>query len=166
MKRTLLVISLFSFSLALPIHAETKAAAKAKAAAETAEAQARDAVKKPADKVAEAVKSKAVPFYGEVTAVDPAAMTVSLGERTFVVTSETTIVDGDKTATIKEVKTGRKIGGSYLAIKGRNEVVKLNLGVKQAPAKEAPDKAADKKESDPAAKLKPKAAKDADAKKG
>jgi hypothetical protein len=59
-------------------------------------------------------KAHAIPFVGEITAVDKIGKTISVGKRTFLVTSTTRISKADKTPTVfEEAKVGEHITGSY-----------------------------------------------------
>ncbi|MES2706869.1 MAG: hypothetical protein V4726_09735 [Verrucomicrobiota bacterium] len=173
MKLTLLASSLALLALGLPARAQTEPAAKPKAAAETAAEKAAAATDKVTDKAKATVKktkekaaaatekAKTLPFYGEVTAVDEAAKTVTLGENVYHLTDTTTIHDGEKAAKFSDVKVGRKIGGSCTTTGGKKELIKLNVGVKQESAKPAPKaktKPAAKETAKPEAKAKPETA--------
>lgn len=52
-------------------------------------------------------------FNGKLSAIDASAMTFTVGERTFEVTSETKITKDGKPATLADVKAGEMAGGSY-----------------------------------------------------
>lgn len=57
---------------------------------------------------------KAVPFRGKIGAIDQSAMTLTVGERVFHVTSETKITKAGKTATLADVAVGDPVAGNYL----------------------------------------------------
>ena len=71
--------------------------------------------KMPATGSADAAKPKrdTAPFRGKVGSVDKAAMTFTVGERTFQVSSETKIMKGGKPATLEDAAVGDEVGGSY-----------------------------------------------------
>ena len=59
-------------------------------------------------------KKHGLPFHGKVTAVDTAAMTVTVGTMTINVTSETKITKEGKPATLSDITVGENIGGAYM----------------------------------------------------
>ncbi len=67
-------------------------------------------------------------FRGKVDAVDKAAKTVKVGERTFQVTSETRIMKAGKPATLDDAVVGDEIGGTYKEADGKLNAVSLRLG--------------------------------------
>ncbi len=52
-------------------------------------------------------------FRGSVSAVDTKAMTLTVGKRTFEVTSETKITKNGQPAILSDIAVGDKIGGAY-----------------------------------------------------
>lgn len=60
-----------------------------------------------------AKKHGALPFHGSVTAVDTAAMTVTIASKAYNVTSETKIMKDGKPATLADITVGEKITGQY-----------------------------------------------------
>jgi len=52
-------------------------------------------------------------FNGKVVAVDAKAMTLTVGKRTFEVTSETKITKDGKPAILSDIAVGDKVGGAY-----------------------------------------------------
>ena|ERR1043166_2443717 len=58
-------------------------------------------------------KQGAIPFGGKVGAIDKAAKTLKVGERTFQITSETKIMKAGKPATLDDGAVGDQVGGSY-----------------------------------------------------
>jgi hypothetical protein len=58
-------------------------------------------------------KQGVIPFRGKIGAVDKTAKTITVGERTFQVTSETKIAKGEKPATLDDAAVGEEIRGSY-----------------------------------------------------
>lgn len=83
-------------------------------------------------------KHGVVPFNGKLTAVDKDAMTLTVGTRTFVVTSETKISKDGKPATLADAVVGENVGGAYK--KGSDDkltAVTVHLGIKGKKKKEA-----------------------------
>jgi hypothetical protein len=54
-----------------------------------------------------------LPFHGKLTAIDQSAMTVTVGERTFKITSETKIMKDNVPATLADGVVGEMVGGAY-----------------------------------------------------
>ena len=52
-------------------------------------------------------------FNGKVVAIDAKAMTLTVGKRTFDVTSETKITKDGKPAILSDITVGDKVGGAY-----------------------------------------------------
>jgi len=82
------------------------------------------------------VKAVAYPLTGTVVAISATALTIKGGEgkpdRVYAMTPQTVIVNGDQPATVADVKVGQKIGGRLeKAVSGNDQVLKLNIGVKQ-----------------------------------
>jgi hypothetical protein len=93
---------------------------------------------------AEAAKNRSLPFHGKVASVDAAAMTVTVGSQTLVVTSETKIIKDGKPATIADITAGESARGSYK----KDDAGKLNASLisvgEKAPKGESKKKKADK----------------------
>lgn len=71
------------------------------------------------------------PFHGKISAVDLAARTVKVGERTFHVTPTTKIMMSGKPATLEDAKVGEDVGGQYREGEaGRLEALSLRVGPK------------------------------------
>ena len=80
-----------------------------------------------------------LPFHGKIAGVDKTAKTITVGSRTFQVTSETQIIKGDDSpATLDDAKEGEAASGSYVNNDGKLELGKLRIGAK--PAKEGEEK--------------------------
>lgn len=78
-------------------------------------------------------KSGVLPFHGKLKAVDTAAMTVSIGTRTFSITSETIIIKDGKPATLADGVVGDDTGGAYKKTDdGKLVITKLRFGAKTA----------------------------------
>ena len=60
-----------------------------------------------------ATPSATLPFHGTLTAVDTNAMTLTVGKRTFDMTSDTTITKDGKPATLADFAAGDSVAGSY-----------------------------------------------------
>jgi hypothetical protein len=98
------VVSLIAtLAAAAPIRALAQDATKEKPAA----AEKKD-VPKGAKKTA-----KNPPFHGKLTAVDKKAMTITVGERTFQITSDSKLSKGGKPATLADAVVGEEVGGNY-----------------------------------------------------
>jgi hypothetical protein len=100
---------------------------------------------KPAEKKA-APAVRAVPFRGKIAAVDKAAKTVKVGERTFHVTSETRIVKAGKPATLDDATVGEDVGGAYRESEDKKmNLVTLRVGAAPARVQKDAPKQDDKK---------------------
>jgi hypothetical protein len=78
-------------------------------------------------------KSGQAPFNGKAAAVDKAAKTLQVGQRTFVVTSTTRITKAGKPATFDELAEGEQVGGAYRKTEdGKLELISLRIGPKPA----------------------------------
>ena len=56
-------------------------------------------------------KSKAGPFHGKLVAVDKGAKTITVGKRTFLITSETKLKKSGKPATLEDATVGEEVSG-------------------------------------------------------
>ena len=90
------------------------------------------AVEKP--KVA---KPRAIPFHGTVSAIDKTKLTITVGERTFQVTSDTKINKNEKPAILDDLAVGDTVGGAYKkAADGTLDAITINVLTKpEKPAK-------------------------------
>ena len=94
-------------------------------------------------------KKDRLPFSGTVSAVDKAAMTISVkkkeSEKTYEITSTTKFVKGGKPATLEDVVVGEECGGSYKKTEaGKLEALSVRLGPKpEATPKKAKSKKAE-----------------------
>jgi hypothetical protein len=119
--------------LCSPAAAEQKGAATAPAT-KTTPAAAADKDAKP--------KRDTYPLYGEVVSINTTTLVIKGGvdkpNRTFVMSKDTEIVDGDKAAKVSDVKAGHWVGGLIKKTeKGDDQLLKLNVGVKQKDDKAA-----------------------------
>lgn len=73
-------------------------------------------------------KSGGLPARGKLTAVDKAAKTVKVGERTFQVTTETRIRKAGKTATLEDAVVGEEVGVFYKEEAGKLMALSLRFG--------------------------------------
>jgi len=69
-------------------------------------------------------------FNGKVTAVDAKAMTLTVGKRTFEITSETKITKDGKPATLDNIAVGDKVGGAYKKTGDKLTATTINAGKK------------------------------------
>jgi len=58
-------------------------------------------------------KSRAIPFSGNLKAVDKTAKTITVDKRTFQITAETKILKADKPASLENGVAGEYVTGSY-----------------------------------------------------
>ena len=88
-------------------------------------------------------KPKAGPFHGKLVAVDKVAKTITVGKRTFQITSETKIKKAGKPATLDDGVVGEEASG-YVKPRedGKLMATTVNFGPK-APAESAEKKSKD-----------------------
>jgi hypothetical protein len=85
---------------------------------------------------------RAIPFRGVLGAVDKTAKTISVGERTFQITSETRIFKGGKPALLESGVLGEPITGSYRkAADGKLMAASVYFGGRGEPKKSEAKKA-------------------------
>jgi hypothetical protein len=73
-----------------------------------------------------------LPFRGNLTAVDTNAMTLTVGKRTFNMTSETVVTKDDKPAVLADGAAGEQVRGSYKKnAEGKLDAVTIHFGGKQ-----------------------------------
>ncbi len=58
-------------------------------------------------------KAGHIPFHGKLGAVDNNAKTITVGERSFQITSETKLSKGGKPATLDDAAVGEEVSGNY-----------------------------------------------------
>ena len=123
----------FALLAAVCLHAQTNQnpAATNNAAAEKKEAPAR--------------KRAVGPFHGKLAAVDQVNKTITVGNRTFQITSETRIFKGGTPATLEDAVVGETVSGGFrTAPDGKLNATKLTFGPKtqaKPPAKKPDAKA-------------------------
>jgi hypothetical protein len=94
-------------------------------------------------KEAKTKKPSTLPIHGKLKAMDKTAKTVSVGEQTIQITSETLISKGSKPATLEDGVVGEEVSAVYKkGDNGKLIATKLRFGVNP----EKSDKAATKKE--------------------
>ena len=91
-------------------------------------------------------KRDTYPLYGEVVSINSTTLVIKGGvdkpNRNFVIGKETEIVNDEKAAKASDVKPGHWVGGLVKKTeKGDDEVLKINVGVKQKEEKAAEAKA-------------------------
>ena len=133
MKRTILKITTLSlFAVAIV------AAPMAARAAETTNAPAAEAPAK--HKKSE---HATLPFNGKLSAIDKNAMTLTVGERTFEITSETRITKDGFPATLSDGMVGEMAGGAYKKnADGKLSATSVHFGSKSEGAVKKKKKAA------------------------
>ncbi len=91
-----------------------------------------------------------MPFHGKIAGVDKSAKTITVGTRTFQVTSSTQIMKGDDSAaTLDDAKDGEMASGSFVDNGGKLELAKLRIGAKEkAEKKEGDDESKKKKKKE------------------
>jgi anti-sigma28 factor (negative regulator of flagellin synthesis) len=94
-----------------------------------------DTNKPAAEKKAPAQKTRSLPFRGKITAIDKTAKTLTVGGRTFSITSETRVYVGDKAATLDDGKVDWSVTGSYKVDDGKL-IAQLVTFVSKAEGKE------------------------------
>ena len=67
-------------------------------------------------------------FHGTVSAVDAKTMTLTVGKRTFDVTSETKITKDGKPAILGDIAVGDKVGGAYKKDGDKLAATTINVG--------------------------------------
>ena len=100
-------------------------------------------------------KRDTYPLYGKVVAITSRTLTITRSnsddakESKYTINSATEIVNGDKAATIEDVKVGKWVGGTLKKAEGdgNDVVLKINLAAKQKEDKPAKAKSPKKSES-------------------
>jgi hypothetical protein len=78
---------------------------------------------------------RVLPFHGKIKAVDNSAKTISVGEMTLQVTSESKILKTGKPATFQDAAVGDNVAGSYRKnTDGKMDVISLRIGPKMPTA--------------------------------
>jgi hypothetical protein len=77
-------------------------------------------------------KKTTLPFRGKLSAVDKTAKTITVGERTFQITSDTKIFKAGKPATLEDGVVGEDMSGSYRkADDGKLTAVTVRFGPRE-----------------------------------
>jgi hypothetical protein len=88
-----------------------------------------------------------IPFHGKLKAIDNTAKTISVGEQTIQITSETKITKAGKPATLADGTAGDEVAGAYKKTEdGKLDAVSLRFGPKPEPAPQAKKDEAKKEE--------------------
>jgi len=77
--------------------------------------------------------NRAIPFHGKLDAKTDSSITI--GKRTFEVSSETKLVKDGKPATLADATIGEDVGGSYLETDGKLIAKSVRFGAKPESAK-------------------------------
>ena len=100
--------------------------------------------KKPAAETPESSKSEkkpaAGPFHGKLAGVDQTAKTITVGKRTFLITSETKIKKEGKPATLQDGVVGEEISGYVKPNEaGKLAATTVNFGPKPKSSEKKPE---------------------------
>ena len=88
--------------------------------------------------------SRHYPFHGSVEAIDGAAKTFKVGERTFSFGAEARVMKSGQPSSFGEIKAGDAVSGAYLVGEdGKLEIMSLRIGPK--PGKEGKMKKEERK---------------------
>jgi hypothetical protein len=83
-------------------------------------------------------KHDVLPFHGKLSAVDTNAMKLTVGERTFEITSETKITKDGQPATLADGVVGEMAGGAYKkGADGKLSATSVRFGAKSGGKKKA-----------------------------
>jgi hypothetical protein len=108
----------------------------------------------PAKNEAKGAKRDTYPLWGEVVAVNAKSLTIKGGEgkedRKYAISTDTKIHNNGKPATVEDIKVGKKVGGLIKKADGDDQMVSINVGVKQERAEGADKKAEGKKPAEEA----------------
>ena len=75
-------------------------------------------------------KASAGPFHGKLAAVDQVAKTITVGKRTFQITSETKLKKAGKPATLEDGVVGEEVSGYIKPADGKLMATTVNFGPK------------------------------------
>jgi len=80
------------------------------------------------------ISKRPLPFHGKLKAIDNTAKTISVGNETIQITSETKISKYGKPATLADGVVGEEVGGSYRKdAEGKLNAIALRFGPRSAP---------------------------------
>jgi len=89
------------------------------------------AVEKKAVKEAKPKKTSTLPIHGKLKSVDKTAKTISIGEQTLHITSETIITKAGKPATLEDGVVGEEVSATYKkGDDGKLTTIKVRFGAK------------------------------------
>jgi hypothetical protein len=129
MKRTMLKITALGFFAAAMVVAPIAAPAAESTNAPAAAGQEAPGKHKKSEHAT-------LPFHGKLSAIDRNAMTLTVGERTFEITSETKITKDDLPATLADGVVGAMVGGAYKkSADGKLSATSIHFGSKSDGAK-------------------------------
>ena len=75
-----------------------------------------------------------LPFKGKITAVDATAMTITIGEHTYNITSKTKISKDGNPATLADFAVGDSVAGAYKKNGDKLDALSLHSGAKKKKA--------------------------------
>ncbi len=75
------------------------------------------------------------PFHGKLASVDKTAKTITIGERTIQITSETKIMNGNKPGTFEDAVVGENVTGGYKSEDGKMVATKVTFSAKSSTKK-------------------------------
>jgi hypothetical protein len=97
---------------------------------------------KAAKKATDENKRRATPFHGSLGAIDKTAKTITVGQRTFQITSETRIFKAGKPALLESGIVGEPVSGSYRrGTEGKLIAASVYLGARGGAKKQESSKA-------------------------
>jgi hypothetical protein len=97
----------------------------------------------PAAPAAPSAKKSRAPFHGKVSAIDSAAMTITIGTQTISITSDTKIIKDEKPATLSDITVGDTANGAYK----KDDAGKLNATTIHVIAKNSAEPKKEKKKA-------------------
>jgi hypothetical protein len=77
---------------------------------------------------------KAGPFHGKLAAIDKVGKTITVGKRTFQITSETKIKKAGKPATLEDGAVGETVSGYVKPMEGKLAATTISFGPKPTEA--------------------------------
>ena len=93
--------------------------------------RAQDSQKPATEKKEAKAKHRVLPFHGKLKAVDTTAKTISVGKRTFHITSKTRIFKAEKPATLEDGVVGEVVSGGFTEdADGKLMATKVTFGPK------------------------------------
>jgi len=80
--------------------------------------------------------AKSGPFHGKLAALDKVAKTITVGKRSFQITSETKLKKAGKPATLDDAVLGETVSGYVKALDGKLVASSVNFGPKEPTSSE------------------------------